>query len=195
MANKKGLKDTAKKAGVAALKKTKSFAKDTGKSILKNPKSAANIFIGIVGIFALYKIYKVINSGFAGDPNIDNEVIGTGGSTDGATISNQQAKNFAQQLLDAMNEKAPIYGTDEAAIEAVFARLKVGQDFIKVYNAFGKKDYNGNNSPPTGFWSYLDSYEPRDLVYWLRSELSPTRDAKIFKIVKERIESTGVFTF
>ena len=195
MASKKEIKSKAKKAGKLVLKTTKNLAAKTGKSIVANPKSTAYVLVGLVGVFAVYKIYKVFNTSFEGDTNIDNQVEGTGGSTSGATISNKQARNYAQQLLDAMNEKAPLYGTDEQAIEAVFAKLKVGEDFIKVYNAFGKKDYNGNNSPPTGVWSYLDSYEPRDLVYWLRSEISPSSDAKTYKIVKHRIESTDLFVF
>ena len=193
MASKKEIKAKAKKIGYSALQKTSSFTKKAGKSIVSNPITALNIIIGLAGVLALYKIYKFINTGFEGDPHIDNEVIGTGGNTDGATISNQQAKNFAQQLLDAMNVKQPFWGTDEETIEAVFSQLTVGADFIKVYEAFGKKDYNGNNSPPTGVWSSFDSYEPKDLVYWLKSEIS-TAD-KAYKIVKERIESTGVFVF
>ena len=92
-----------------------------------------------------------------------------------------------------MNAKQPFYGTDEASIEKVFDKLENADDFNKVYNAFGTKDYNGNNSPPSGVWAYLDSYEKRDLVYWLKSELSPS-DGLVYTKVKQRVESAD-FTF
>ena len=107
-----------------------------------------------------------------------------------ATISKTQAQQFAQQLLDASNHMEPLYGTDEQTIEKVFLQLKKADDFKLIYQAFGQKNYNGNNSPPTGIFRHIDNYEPRDLVYWLKSELSPA-DGKVYTLVKERIESAG----
>lgn len=106
------------------------------------------------------------------------------------TINNTKAQQFAQQLLDACNEAFPFYGTDEETILKVFKQLKSSEDFKMVYKAFGMKKYNGYNSPPVGVFRHLDKYEPRDLVYWLKSELSPS-DGKVYTIVKQRIESAG----
>lgn len=182
-------KEIAKKAGNVAA----SSAKKVGKSVAENPKTALYVAGGAIAIYVGYKIFKSINDTFNGN-NIDNQVSGTGGNVIGATITNQVAKNYAQQLLDAMNAKEPFYGTDEATIEAVFDALLNPQDFLKVYNFFGEKDYNGHNSPPTGVWQYIDSFEKRNLVYWLKSEISPTTDARLFSKVKHRVESAG-FTF
>lgn len=175
--------------------KAKIGLEKTGEAVKKN-----KTLLLIVGGVAVYSIYKIVSNTTSAvddifNPDIDNEVEGTGGSTQGASISNQQATNYAQQLLDAMNYNPCwiCYGTDEEKILAVFQRLKNTGDFIKVYNAFGKKDYNGYNSPPDGILANLDSYEPRNLVYWLKSELEP-KDGDVYDIVKERVELAG-FTF
>lgn len=188
---KKQVAEVAQKAGNAAAKS----AKKVGKAVSENPKTALYVVGGVLVVFAGYKLFQAVNNAFKGN-DVDNSVANTGGSTNGATISNQQAINYAQQLLDAMNAKEPFYGTDEEVIEAVFNQLKNGQDFIKVFNAFGKKDYNGHNSPAEGgIWNWIDSYEKRDLIYWLRSEISANSDAALYNLVKTRVESTGVFTF
>lgn len=174
-------------------------AKELGKAAQESPKTLIYVGLGVLVVVVGYKLIKgtskKVDEIFDGDPDIDNQVNGTGGSTNKATISNQTAINLAQQLLDAMNAKSPIYGTDNDTIDLVFDKLKNGDDYIKVYNAFGRKDYNGYNSPPEGFWSILDSYEKRDLNYWLKSELSNFFEPTLYKKVKERIESTGVFVF
>lgn len=173
--------------------KTKTGVKKVGKGISDNPKTALYIGLGALALYVGYKIFTKVNTVFDG-PQIDNDVSGTGGNTNGATISDQQARNFAQQLLDAMNYKEPFWGTDEDTIERVFDALKNSQDFIKIYNIFGRKDYNGYNSPPEGVWSYLDSFEPRDLVYWLQNELSEG-DGAVYTKVKSRIDGTGLWVF
>lgn len=172
--------------------KGKAVAKKTGEYASKNPKTVLYVLLGIGVVYAGYKIVSAISN--PGDQNLDLQVGGTGGTTSNATVTNQLAKNYAQQLLDAMNAKYPVYGTDNDTIEAVFDKLKNGDDFIKVYNAFGTKDYNGYNSPPEGAWSWLDSYEKRNLVYWLKSELSSTFERTLYNKVKLRLESAG-FTF
>lgn len=106
------------------------------------------------------------------------------------TITPTQAQQFAQQLLDACNDAYPMYGTDEETIYKVFLKLQNGEDFKQVYEAFGFKNYNGYNSPPVGIFRHIDNYEPRDLVYWLKSELSPS-DGKVYELVKKRVESAG----
>jgi len=185
--------------GKAMVEKAKNTAKKTGEYIENNPKQTLYVVLGIVGVVLGYKIYKSASKGvdkvFNGDTNIDNEVNDVGGKTSNATISNQAANNYAQQLLDAMNVKRPIYGTDTNTIDLVFDKLKNGDDYMKVYLAFGKKDYNGYNSPPEGFWSNFDSYEKRDLNYWLKSELSSFFEPSVYKKVKQRVESTRVFVF
>ncbi|SEA12950.1 hypothetical protein [Bizionia paragorgiae] len=172
------------------VKSVKSAAKKTQNTITENPIQTVKVVGVIVGAYFIYKLVKTINKRID-ETKIDNEVDGTGGNTNTATISNQLATNYAQQLLDAFNAKEPFYGTDEEMIKSVFNKLKNGADFLKVYYAFGNKDYNGHNSPPEGFWQYLDSYEKRNLIYWLKSEVDPKKDAELYTIIKNRIESAG----
>lgn len=151
-----------------------------------NPKT---VLYAVGGIAAIYLGYKLINSFLP--PKIDNSVNGTGGSTIGATLSNTEAANLAQQLLDAFNAKEPFWGTDEDTIIDVFGLIKNNADFWKIFKAFGDKDYNGYNSPPEGAWSWLDSYEKRNLIYWLKSEVKPG-DGEVYDIVKNRLTSAGI---
>jgi hypothetical protein len=191
--------DKIKATKKSLVERTTKSIKKTGELVEKNPKTAVYVVFGVLGVLIAYKLYKntskTVNNLLNGDQNIDNEIGGVGGNTGNATISDQAAINFAQQLLDAMNVKRPIYGTDTDTIDLIFDRLSNGDDYMKVYQAFGKKDYNGYNSPPEGFWSNLDSYEKKDLNYWLKSELSSFFDPIVFNKVKQRVESTGVFVF
>lgn len=160
-------------------------------------------YVGVAGgLYLVYKLFtgasNVVDSVFNGDPNIDDNVTGTGGGLDYTklTITEFQAINLAQQLLDAMNAKQPLYGTDEIAIEQVFDRLKNEHDFLLVYQMFGEKDYNGNNSPPTGVWSNIDSYKKQNLVYWLKNELelswlSNSTDKRVYNKVKNLVTKAG----
>lgn len=177
------------------IKKSKETVSKTIADVKKNPIALVYVVGGIVGVVVIYKVVKGLTSKvdkiFNGDSNIDDVVNGTGGKFANATITNQEATNYAQELLDAFNEQAPLYGTDEDVVEAVFTKIKNGDDFLRIFKAFGMKDYNGNNSPPTGFWSNLDSYSKRNLVYWLRKEIDPFWDKRLFKIVKEKVGNAG----
>ncbi|MFD0862493.1 hypothetical protein ACFQ1M_09765 [Sungkyunkwania multivorans] len=190
-----------KRKGNSNIQKVKGTAakavRSIGDTVVTNSLPTLYIVGGIVGAILIVSLVRTaskrVTGILTGDPDIDDQVEGTGGSTVGATISNQTAINFAQQLLDAMNAKQPFWGTDEDVILAVFRRIDNGQDFLKVFDAFGNKDYNGHNSPPEGFFSNLDSYEPRNLVYWLQSELGPG-DGEVYDLVKERVNQAG-FSF
>lgn len=188
-------KKKAKNAVKKAAKKTETAVKKTGDYVSKNPKTTLYIVLGVGALILGYKVYKAINKKFGGD--VDDEVGHVGGETSNATITDQQATNFAQQLLDAMNvNRNSVFagGTDEDTIEQVFDRLQNGDDFIKVFNAFGKKDYNGYNSPVEGL-EFIDAFEKRNLVYWLQSEISSFWDRTLYNKIKEIIDSTGVFVF
>lgn len=105
-------------------------------------------------------------------------------------INSIQANRYALQLLNAFNSKEPFYGTDEKVVEQIFKDLS-SNDFKKIYKEFGQRDYNGYNSPPEGVFSGIDDYEKRDLVYWLRSEIHPTYDKNLYKIVQKVVKSSG----
>jgi len=186
---KETVKKVAQKAGNAA--------KKTGQYVAKNPRTSLYIALGIGAVVLAYVLIKKttdkVGQIFEGDPNIDDNVVITLGNlsivSSKLTIGNDQAKIYAQQLLDAMNAKQPFYGTDEKTILEVFKKIN-SEDFKLIFYHFGMKDYNGHNSPPTGFWSNLDSYEKRNLVYWLNSELSPS-DGQVYDLVKKTVNEAG----
>lgn len=196
---------TYKKKAISTIKKGTDKAIDVAKKganiVTENPVKAGYVFVGVLGLYLLYKVVTKasgkVEQILDGDPNISDTITGTGyGSIKNATITDAQAINFANQLLDAMNVKEPFYGTDEETIEKVFDQLKNADDFLKVYKAFDLKDYNGNNSPPTGIWSNLDSYKKQDLVYWLKSELdngwfASTTEKRAYNKVKALVEISG----
>lgn len=176
-------------------------SKLTRDQFLQNPSAFLYPAAAVLGAFLVYKIYKSATSFVKGDTNIDDEIDGVSVNVDNslkATISKQTAINYASQLLDAMNVMQPVYGTDEDTISDVFDNLKNAADFMLVFDAFGKKDYNGNNSPPTGIWSNLDSYKKQNLVHWLKSELSKSSfiffENELYEKVKKIINKAG-FTF
>lgn len=170
--------------------KVKNAADETVKFTKNNWLPLLQVAAIGTGVYLLYRVAKKSSNLLEGDPNIVDQ-IPVEVETSTSTITNQMAQNYASQLLDAFNSKEPFWGTDEKVVEAVFDQLKTPGDFAKVFDAFGNKDYNGYNSPPTGFFSNLDSYEPRNLVYWLREEIDPA-DGEVYNKVKSRVESTGL---
>lgn len=159
----------------------------------KSPKNTAYIVGSLLVIFAGYKAYKYLFK----KPNDTIDNVGNG-SISNSTITKQEAINYAQQLLDAMNVgRNSIFfgGTDEQTISNVFDQIKNSDDFRLIYQAFGLKDYNGVSSPEFGD-GIFQNYTERNLTYWLKSELGNfwSWDKIIYNKVKLVVESAG-FTF
>ncbi|CAA0214597.1 hypothetical protein [Tenacibaculum maritimum] len=180
-----------KKVGKIATKENvKNAVKTTGSFIENNKKEilyvGGAIAIAVIG----YKLFKATSKGLtsAFEDKVETVKVEVAINDANTTISKEQAQQFAKTLLTACNAMQPLYGTDEESIKSVFLKIKTGDDFKMVYEAFGMKNYNGNGSPPVGIFRHLDNYAPRDLVYWLKRELSPS-DGDVYKIVKERVES------
>lgn len=170
-----------------AKSRTEIITKPTRKAVEK-PKNTKYLVGGLLVLLLGYKIYKTFN------PNINDTVDNVGnGSTTNATISKETATNYAQQLLDAMNlnrNAILLSGTDEKVISNVFDKIKNSDDFRLIFKAFGTKHYNGLNSPVEGV-EILQSYQLRNLVYWLRSELNSFWDYSVHKKVKNVVEKAG----
>ncbi len=187
-------KKTSKKVGKIATKETATKAvKKTGDFLADNKKELLYVSAAIVLSVVGYRLYKsaVKSISEAFDDKVDVVGVDVKINTSKTTISIEQAKQFAQVLLDAFNHKQPLWGTDEAAILGVFNKLKTADDFKLVYKSFGYRQYNGYNSPPQGYFRHLDDYYPRDLIYWLKEEIGPS-DGKVYQVVKSRIESAGM---
>jgi len=169
-------------------KTTTEIIRKSTKRAVENPKNTVYLVGGLLALFLGYKIYKTFN------PNINDTVENVGnGSIKNATISKEIAANYAQQLLDAMNlnrNSILLSGTDEKVISNVFDKIKNSDDFRLIFKAFGNKHYNGQNSPVEGL-EVLQSYQLRNLVYWLRNELNSFWDYSVYKKVKNVIEKAG----
>ncbi|MBE7671559.1 hypothetical protein F7649_10590 [Tenacibaculum piscium] len=177
------------------MKNTKQNIKKTGAFLADNTKEVLYISGGIVLLLVGYKIYKGL--GKAGSKvkealeddlqkvNVDLKI-----DPNKLTITKEDAQKYAQQLLYACDYSAPIYGTDTKSIKKVFEKLKSPEDFKLVHKSFGLKKYNGYGLSPEGIFRHLDNGVSKDLVYWLKEELS-TRDGDVYTIVKNRIESAN----
>lgn len=112
--------------------------------------------------------------------------VGSGYDPNLATISMAQAKNLAQQLLDAMDA----WGTETDRIEWVFEYIKNKHDFLMVFNAFGLQEYTGSGLPPSGWLRHLTYSQKRNLVYWLDAELG-ILDKSLRAKIKPIINAAG----
>ncbi|MFL0143902.1 hypothetical protein [Tenacibaculum maritimum] len=107
-------------------------------------------------------------------------------------ISKKQANIYALQMLDSFNAKEPFYGTDESILKRIFSVID-SNDFKKIYNEFGQRNYNGFGSPPEGIFKNFDDYENRDLVYWLKKEVDSYWDRELYLLIKPIVEGSGFF--
>ena len=189
---------TRKRTGkIVTKEKATKTIKSTGNFIADNKKELLYVAGGILVVVVGYQAYKNLKKGsevvtdFISKDHVENVDVIVNTDASKITITKEQAQQFARTIYDACNLMAPLYGTDEEAILEVFKKLKTGDDYKLVYQTFGMKEYNGNNAPPRSGWGrFFDVFAPRDLNYWLRSELSPS-DGEVYQVVKERIESAG----
>lgn len=101
-----------------------------------------------------------------------------------STLNQVQALAIADRLYAAM----VISGTDEAAILKALSGLNYN-DFIKVYDAFGRRQYSkfwGNEGDPL-------TSDKHHLITWLTNELEPADIKQIEKIIPNLL-SVGVGT-
>jgi len=105
------------------------------------------------------------------------------------TISDSVANTYANQLWGAMNTT----GTDEDLIYGILLKLQKKDDFLKVYNAFGKKSYNGIllGGEPNVIDKWLGNYDDLDLVQWLNTELGYS-NLTTYNLAKKTVTNAGL---
>jgi len=105
------------------------------------------------------------------------------------TISDTLANTYANQLWGAMNTA----GTDEDLIYAILMKLQKKDDFLKVYNAFGKKSYNGIllGGEPNVVDKWLGNYDDLDLVQWLNTEVGYS-NLTTYNLIKKTVTNAGL---
>ncbi len=161
-------------------KKQNQIIKKTSETINVLPDNALKTFIYVGGAFLLWRLYKTFK---IKKIDVEPAPIDTTPNSSNTTITENDARIMASQLLAAMDR----IGTDENTIYKVFERIQTPDDFLMVYNAFGKKYYDGTGQP----WLVWGEERKSDLVEWLKNELSPWMDYKTYNLVKAKVESAG----
>jgi hypothetical protein len=164
---------------------SKSLGK-TGDFIGNNKKPLLYIGGAIAVVVIGYAVVKRLKGGITGESIVGSKFIEQNVDETKTTISDAQAKNYAENLFQAFNYT---FGTDKGVIESVFSKLNP-EDFKKVYNAYGKRSYSaltgGTPSPLTFFWNM----ENIDLISWLNYELG-FGDGALKSKIRKVVEPAG----
>jgi hypothetical protein len=164
---------------------SKSLGK-TGDFIGNNKKPLLYIGGAIAVVVIGYAVVKRLKGGITGESIVGSKFIEQNVDETKTTISDAQAKNYAENLFQAFNYT---FGTDKGVIESVFSKLNP-EDFKKVYNAYGKRSYSaltgGTPSPLTFFWNM----ENLDLISWLNYELG-FGDGALKSKIRKVVEPAG----
>ena len=164
------------------------FLKDNKKPVL---------YIGgaIIVVSIAYTLVKNVNKGVSnffnpGANTIKGKFIPQEIDLTKTTITETQAKNFAENLFEAFNY---FYGTNKSTINAIFDKIKP-EDFKMIYNEFGKRTYSSlNGGSPTDKVYALDTYlgnRDLDLVEWFNKELDLLDYFTLAK-VKKTVKAAG----
>lgn len=101
------------------------------------------------------------------------------------TISDTVANNYANQLFNAMKDA----GTDDNMIFQILNKLQKKDDFLKVYNAYGRKSYYLYGEPTAG--AYLFGYKNLDLVEWFNKEVG-NLNSPTYNLIKKTVANAGL---
>lgn len=101
------------------------------------------------------------------------------------TISDSMANSYANQLFNSMKDA----GTDSGMITSILNKLQKKDDFLKVYNAFGRKSYYLYGEPTAG--AYLFGYSDLDLVEWFNKEVGYL-NMPTYNLIKKTVINAGL---
>lgn len=168
--------------GENLISKTGNFISDNKKPLLYVGGAIAIIVVGLA-------IVNKLKSGIGGFLK-DNSV----GQTDfvpievdntKTTISDATANSYANQLFNAMKDA----GTDSGMITTILNKLQKKDDFLKVYNAFGRKSYYLFGEPTAG--AYLFGFSNLDLVEWFNKEVGYS-NLPTYNLIKKTVTNAGL---
>jgi len=154
----------------------------TGKFLADTPKWAKGLVVAAAIGGVAYVIYKASKKGSNGDstklPNVDADVADLKKQGQLASYSLSQYQMYANKLKQAFYS----YGTDEAAVYAVFTAMKNDLDVANLIKAFGIWKVEGS------IWRPLDTSGDGDLSTWMTSEL----DSDEIKYVNSILTKKGI---
>jgi hypothetical protein len=164
------------------ISKTGNFIADNKKPLLYVGGAIAIVIIG-------FAIVNRLKSGIGGF--LKNNSVGATDFTPievdntKATISDTVANNYANQLFNSMKDA----GTDTDMITSVLNKLQKKDDFLKVYNAYGRKSYYLYGEPTLG--AYLFGYKDLDLVEWFNKEVGYS-NLQTYNLIKKTVTNAGL---
>lgn len=167
----------------------KNYIGQAGNFIQENKKPLMYVGGAIVIVVIGYSIVRRTQTGISGlfkDKSIGaSEFKPLELDAKKVTISDSLANTYSNQLFNAMKDN----GTDEDIIYSVLEKLQKKDDFLKVYNTFGKKSYYIDGEPTLSAW--LFGYRDLDLVEWLRNELGYS-NILTYNLAKKTVRNAGL---
>lgn len=167
----------------------KNYIGEAGTFIQENKKPLIYVGGAIAIVVIGYAIVKRTTSGIGGlfsDKSIgESEFKALEVDSSKVTISDSVANTYSNQLYNAMKD----FATDEDAIYAVLQKLQKKDDFLKVYNTYGKKSYYIDGEPTISAW--LFGYKDLDLVEWFRKELGYS-NLPTYNLAKKTVTNAGL---
>jgi hypothetical protein len=131
------------------------------------PQYRPYIIGGVAAIVIYYLLFKRKNLIKRQEIQTGQE-LATSELTEAATYPPSQYSTWANQLETAMED----VGTDEDTIKSIFKNLQNNTDYLKLYTAFGSREYSGGWTP--------DMFgEDWDLGQWLVEELDSSEITEI----------------
>lgn len=162
----------------------------TGDFIANNKKPLLYIGGAIAVVVIGVAVVKRIKKGVSGGEVVGGKFIEQDIDLTKTTISQQTAKNYAENLFEAFNYT---FGTDKGVIDSTFSKIN-SEDFKLIYNAFGKRDYSTvNGGSPSEKWWLPDTWigsQRIDLISWLNNELE-FGDGALKTKIRKVVEPAG----
>ena len=177
-----------------SVKKVGKVLADGKNFVANNPVTILKAAGVIAGIYLLYQTAGAINDFFEDDKTDNERETTLDIDPDKLTITEEKAKNWAATLFESMKVANK---TDEDAIRSVFDII-TPEDFKLIHKYFGTPHYDDlfGSSPLDNFLGDLDVFtgasQKRDLVYWLKSEVSSWWDYSLYNKIEKTINDAGL---
>lgn len=165
------------------------YISKAGDFISNNKKSLLYVGGAVVVVVLGYAIVNRLKGGIGGF--LKNSSVGATKFTplevneNNTTITDSMANSYANQLFNAMKDA----GTDSGLITSILNKLQKKDDFLKVYNAFGRKSYYLQGEPTLS--AYLFGYSDLDLVEWFNKEVGYS-NISTYNLIKKTVKNAGL---